>query len=528
MEKFYTLILTVIMTFGALASKADCKVIINVDDSSRVAVKLNYVTVDSIRTGANKITVPQYGSLQIVATDGNYLTSVVKKTSAGSVSQGITSLTSCNIYVSEPADEGAVIDVRSANLEKARTATCTVKVDNASKVSVMRSGTYSRVDLTNGDNTVKWIPSVETPFLISTSSYGSAPLYKVLLDGKSQPTDGTTYSVTPKEGGVIEIKADYPDTNLPVIFNFSTEEAKGAVTSVTVDGTGADNYLSSDFTVKAGTKVAVNFDRSNYSVDSVKVNGKAITLYGALEFFVTDTTTVSIKAHKYSTVKATINIDHPENVTVYRGYSYNNRVLTLTEGDNAVEMPETDCMIQIKPNSGCKVESIAANGNTLSASYDGSYTITLTDGMNIVITSSAIVRDKKATVYVDDISLAKYGFNFTRQDRSNISLTSGENSISFATSDNPFYLSVYGADHLSVKLNGKAVDPVYPGGSSFQLQLADGDLLEVLMKEQTTGISSLRSDTKSKTIYRIDGTRVMTDRLPAGLYIINGKKIVVR
>ena len=73
MEKFYTLILTVIMTFGALASKADCTVTINVDDSSRVAVKLNYVTVDSIRTGANKITVPQYGSLQIVATDGNYL-----------------------------------------------------------------------------------------------------------------------------------------------------------------------------------------------------------------------------------------------------------------------------------------------------------------------------------------------------------------------------------------------------------------------------------------------------------------------
>lgn len=528
MKKAYPLILTAIMALMALTTKADCTVTINVDDSSRVAVKLNYVTVDSIKTGANQITVPQYGSLQIVATDGNYLTSVVKKNSAGSVSQGITSLTSCNIYLSEPADDGAVIDVQSANLEEARTQSCTVNVDNASKVAMQRSGTYSRVDLSDGDNTVKWIPGVETPFLVSTASYGVAPLYKVLLDGEPQPTDGTTYSVTPKAGSVIEIQAEYPDVSLPVVFSFSTEEAKGAVTSVTVDETAADSYLGSDFSVKAGAKVAVNFDRSSYSVDTVKVNGKAVTLYGSLEFYVTDTTTVGIQAHKYSTVKATINVDHPENVTVYQGYSYNNRVLALVEGDNTVEMPETDCMIQVKPNSGCKVESITANGDAVSASYDGSYTITLTDGMTVVITSSAIVRDKIATVYVDDISLAKYGFNFTRQDRSNITLENGENSISFAENDNPFYLSVYGADHLTVNLNGNAVDPVYPGGSSFELQLADGDRLDVLMKEETTGISTLKEDVETKAVYRLDGTRVSGDHLPAGLYIVNGKKILVR
>ena len=30
------------------------------------------------------------------------------------------------------------------------------------------------------------------------------------------------------------------------------------------------------------------------------------------------------------------------------------------------------------------------------------------------------------------------------------------------------------------------------------------------------------------TVYRLDGTRVSTRHLPAGLYIINGKKIIVK
>ena len=527
-SRLLTAFLSFVLALLSLNAHADCNVTINIDDSSRVVIRLNYAAVSGIKTGANQITVPQYGSLQIEATSGNYLTSVVKTNTSGSVSQGITSLTSCNIYLSEPADEGAVINVLSANLDEARTASCTVNVDNASKVSLLRAGTYSRVDLTDGANTVKWIPGVETPFTVSPANYGGAPLYKVLLNGKSQPTDGTSFSVTPTDGSVIDIQAEYPDINIPVVFSFSSEEAKGAVSSVSVDGTPTTNYLDSNFTVKAGAKVSVSLDRSNYSIDNILLNGKTYTSYGNIDFYVTDTTTLSIKAHKYSTVKATITIDHPENVTVYQGYSYNNRVLTLTEGDNTVELPETDCLIQVKPNSGCKVESLTANGATITAGYDGNYTITLTDSMNVVIASSAIVRDKTATVYVDNLSLAKYGFNFTRQDRSNITLTNGTNTISFADSDNPFYLSIYGADHLSVSLNGKTVDPVYPGGSSFQLQLADGDKLDILLSEQSTGISTMEQTAKDCTIYRIDGTRINGNHLRSGVYIINGKKILVK
>ena len=41
----------------------------------------------------------------------------------------------------------------------------------------------------------------------------------------------------------------------------------------------------------------------------------------------------------------------------------------------------------------------------MTAGGDGSYEIKLTEGMKIDITTSAIVRDQKAIVYIDDIIL---------------------------------------------------------------------------------------------------------------------------
>ena len=93
-RRILTAFLSFVLALLSLNAHADCNVTINVDDSSRVVIRLNYATVSGIKTGANQITVPQYGSLQIEATSGNYLTSVVKTNTSGSVSQGITSLTS--------------------------------------------------------------------------------------------------------------------------------------------------------------------------------------------------------------------------------------------------------------------------------------------------------------------------------------------------------------------------------------------------------------------------------------------------
>lgn len=170
------------------------------------------------------------------------------------------------------------------------------------------------------------------------------------------------------------------------------------------------------------------------------------------------------------------------------------------------------------------------NGSHFSIGYDGACEIKLTEGMRVDVATSAIVRDQKATVFIDDISLANYGFNFYRADHSTVQMQSGENTLMFSKDDHHFMFGAYGTDmsKMVVKLNGTALAPTYPGGSSFEFDLKDNDRLEILLKGETNGIDSIgHVKGNERKVYRIDGTCVTGENLPRGLYIIDGKKVLI-
>ena len=530
MKQVYYFIFLMLLAFSSVNVKADTPVKINIDDVNRVTVKVNYVPVADLANGTNTVNVPQYASLSIEAKEGFYLKSVIKTVdNDNSVAQTINNLTSCNIYVSD-ADKGKLFKVKSADLAAARTGSCTVKVDNASKVRVSRNESHTSVALQNGENTVKWIPNTEKTLVITNANYGDAPIYKVTLDGNDVTPSSGQYFVTLTAGCVVDIKADYPDVSYPVKFNFTDEKAKGVISKVMADGVEVKNYNDADFKLKAGTKLSLTFDQRNYALDAFKVNGTATTIYGTYECYVKDNLVFDIQAHKYATVKAVLTIDNAANITAYEGPSYNNKVITLQNGSNNIELGEKNNLIQIKPNSGCKIESIKANGTPVAANYDGAYEIRLTDGMTIEVTTSAIVRDQKAIVVIDDISLANYGFNFYRSDRSTVKMQTGENTVMFSADDHHFMLGAYGNDlsKMVVKLNGTKLNPPYPGGTSFEFDLNNGDRLEVLLKGETNGIEAIESVKQGKAVvYRLDGKRIEGTQLPNGVYIINGKKVIV-
>ncbi len=530
MKQVYYFIFLMLLAFSSVNVKADTPVKINIDDVNRVAVKVNYVPVADLVNGTNTVNVPQYASLSIEAKEGFYLKSVIKTVdNDNSVAQTINNLTSCNIYVSD-ADKDKLFKVKSADLAAARTGSCTVKVDNASKVRVSRNESHTSVALQNGENTVKWIPNTEKTLVITNANYGDAPIYKVTIDGNDVASSGGQYFVTLTAGCVVDIKADYPDVSYPVKFNFSNEAAKGVISKVMADGVEVKNYNDADFKLKAGTKLSLTFDQNNYALDAFKVNGAAVTIYGNYECYVKDNLVFDVQAHKYATVKAVLTVDNAANITAYEGQSYNNKVITLKDGSNNIELGEKNNVIQIKPNSGCKVESIKANGTPVTANYDGAYEIRLTEGMTIEVTTSAIVRDQKATVFIDDISLANYGFNFYRSDHSTVKMQTGENTVMFSADDHHFMLGAYGNDlsKMVVKLNGTKLTPPYPGGTSFEFDLKNGDRLEVLLKGETNGIEAIESVKQGKAVvYRLDGKRIEDTQLPNGVYIINGKKVIV-
>ena len=530
MKQVYAYLILVLLVFSSVNAKADTPVKINIDDVNRVSVKVNYMPVANLVNGVNEVTIPQYGSLTIEAKEGFYLKDVTKQGADGAfITQNISNLTSCNIYLSD-ADKNKLIKVKSGVLADARTGSCTVKVDKASKVRVSRYESQTSVALQNGKNTVKWIPNTEKTLVITNANYGDAPIYKVTLDGNDVTPSSGQYFVTLTAGCVVDIKADYPDVSYPVKFNFSNEAAKGVISKVMANGVEVKNYNDADFKLKAGTKLSLTFDQNNYALDAFKVNGTAVTIYGNYECYVKDNLTFDVQAHKYATVKAVLTVDNAANITAYEGQSYNNKVITLQNGSNNIELGEKNNLIQIKPNSGCKIESIKANGTPVTANYEGAYEIRLTDGMTIEVTTSAIVRDQKAIVVIDDINLANYGFNFYRSDHSTVKMQTGENTVMFSADDHHFMLGAYGNDlsKMVVKLNGTKLNPPYPGGTSFEFDLSNGDRLEVLLKGETNGIDAIESVKQGKAVvYRLDGKRIEGTQLPNGVYLINGKKVIV-
>lgn len=540
MTRLYTLLLMTLMTLFASNAIAQTNtekakptpVTVKIDNVDRVTVRVNWDQPLTLVNGENKVEVPQYGSLTFEATEGNFLASVIRsQLGKETTEQAITAYKTCKIYISN-LDKGSLFDVQTGNLAEARNASMTLTVDDATKVGAQIVETQSMVRLSNGTNDIRFAEGSEKTLLLRNSQgYGSL-LYKVTANGNEvKPNSEFQYVVNLTPGVKVDVQANYPDVDVPVKFNFSDPSVKGIISRVTVDNVEQPNFADDNFTVKAGKQINISFNTNNFALDEFKVNGKVTPIYGMYSALITAATTFDVKAHAYKQLHATVTIDNADNVTLYEGYSYQNKIIQLVNGQNDVVVNEQNNLVQLKPKSGVKIKNVTVNGETVSAQYDGTYEIRIADQMEINITTAAIVRDQKATVIVDDLSAAPYGFQFTRSDRSTEALKNGKNTVMFATDDNTFQFAAYGADAnvMKVYLNGEIVNPAYPGSTSYQVSLKNGDTLEINIKGGTTGIETISSTAgKEQVVYRLDGTRVETGQLKPGLYIINGKKVIVR
>ena len=107
--------------------------------------------------------------------------------------------------------------------------------------------------------------------MISPKDYRTS-LYQVLLNDEVQSARGTQYYITVAEGDVVKIDANYPEVPVAVKFTYGSEEAKGSITSVTVDGQPVTNYNDDDFTVMMGSTLAIDGNQNDYTFNAFKVN----------------------------------------------------------------------------------------------------------------------------------------------------------------------------------------------------------------------------------------------------------------
>ena len=488
MRKFYYLFLTMLLGMLGITENVQgksIKVIFNVDDPANVTINIDGVNQGLVK-GNNEITIDApcgyYSTVNVQATTDNFITSVIK----GGANQVSSPYNTTWSYYPSDSDAGKIITISTIKGSVARTASCTVNVDNASKVKVMRSGSYSVVQLHNGENTVYYIPGYETMLIIESATYG-VPLYKATLNGEDLAYSyGYSANLSNDGGDKVDILANFPEgLTYNVKFTYVDPlKAKGVVTGVTVNGTAIEDYDNAEgFDVPAGQSVVVSFDNVNYKIDAVKLNDNPVYAYSSYNFIPKADTKINIDAHQYGTVKATLNIDNKDNVTVYKGYSYQNDIITVNDGDNEIELSENNAVITIKANSGCFITSVTYGETVLSNQSE--YTINpVTKGMEISVISGAIVRDKSFTLNIDDISAAQNGFNLTRTDRTNVeNLATGENKVAFAENETHYQLAAYGSSVFGVFKKGVMINPSYQGGTSIEFDVADGDVFDAYVKE---------------------------------------------
>ena len=151
MKKFYVFLCTALLgiVFPAVLRAAMVNIVI--DDPTRVFVEMNYTPVEGLVAGSNTIDVPEYTPVYIKANDGSFLLSVVRESTASN--EYIYSFTSC--YLSISGDE--TFTVTSALADDVRDASLTITADHAADVVVQRTGTYTNVNLVDGENTVKFM-----------------------------------------------------------------------------------------------------------------------------------------------------------------------------------------------------------------------------------------------------------------------------------------------------------------------------------------------------------------------------------
>jgi len=466
--------LAMLMTLAGVvsANAADVTFTLVIDNPDALLVEINYQE-QTIVAGANEFTVPEYTTVNVTVIPPYSFRQI---TDESGIQQNIYGSTW--YYTASPYNEGTYT-IETYNLDESRTASCTVKVDNASKVNAILSGTNSRVILENGINTVKYDPNTETTLELSAVNY-NVPLYSVTVDGEKVNSQGSTFYITLSQDCYVDITADIPDIDVTVTFSYS-EKGFGALSSVTVDGTAVSDFDGYTLAMKAGKSLGL-VPNSLFNIQSLKINGNNVN-WGNFTYTTTvmGDMTVEITAQPYGMVHGTVTVDDASNIKLYRGYSYQNDMISLTNGENPIEVPENNTYISWVAADGCLINSVSVNGTALSEGASGTY---VREGDNIVFSTAKIVMDKQAVVWIDDPAAPDSYFSFQGKDYTSVTLEPGYNLIEFYSGMTPFGLSWYSSTAPivgKIYVDGEQISPMYEGSTSYGLQLDNGSVAKVFL-----------------------------------------------
>lgn len=527
MKRFLPLLLALLAVFPLSAAEYR----LTVDNVDNVDFDVNGTLVSPVADGnMYKIDMGSARYLRVIAKPGILFTSVTVEDTyydeTRDIAYAISILDDGRYYVdlnsSFPEDE--IFHITTSGASDARTASCTVNIDDPSRAKLTRAGEV--VDLVAGANTLKFDPANESTVEIEPVG---KPLYKV-THGNVEVTTEYRYVITVADGDVINIQANYPDLDCTVAFFIDGYGAEDFITGVDVDGKPVFNWKDDGFTVKCGSELSIYGNLNEYEVLNFMVNGENQMFTSKTNLVIVENTSIAASVQKYAVFPLTINVDNPANVRIYRGHSQNGEEFTdLTAGNNQVEITRNTPIVSIIPADGYYVKTLKVNDDVYNVEDIQVPPIRigqLIDNDVITLTTAAYVRDRKATIILKNLADAEGYFVAKRADLSVIEgLHEGENELLFDPRDNRFRFETGGPVEARVRLNGELIEPE-PGGYNYCPELSDGDILKITFgNESEASIDEISAPAGNEPLYDLTGRRVT--RPTRGIYITPGRKIII-
>lgn len=386
MKKFYSCIIAFVLATVSFAASAYSFTVI-VDDPSHFVARWNYRDVNLVE-GPNLFEtdddgfMPEYTYLQLSPVDGYYIASCVDENGDD---------VEWDSYMYAGDNDGKTFTLTSASYDEVRTSLVTVKVDNPAAVNLKRKADSNYYELQEGENSVKFSPALDSPFRITAAS-STTPLYKVFLNTEEVAITnggyyGDYYELSPADGDVIDIQANYPDKDCKI-------------TLVLPDGIGTDiiNYAyyyennetvnyepAFEFIVPAGKQFTISLNQTLYNVKGYTIGDGPFVDRGSISLVPADDVTITVDAALWGTIPATLVITDPAHISVFEGYSSNNKELTgLVAGENAIEVSESLGYITVIAKQGHFIRSITnEKGDTFNE--DAAIRLTRSEGEDAAV-----------------------------------------------------------------------------------------------------------------------------------------------
>lgn len=461
---------------------------LNVADASKFTLTRSDYTTVALQDGNNTIAFASGNhesgyreySFTLRTSESDVLLSVASSTNTN---RSNTVYGSLQIYPSA----GAIVTVYVYNLAKIRTASCTVNVDEPSKLSVSRSG--QTIYFTETTNTVYFVPTNhESGYQENQLQLQGSSKWYQLTEGANTVSFADSYLWTVTDGATANVQFNAPDVDVPVKFEGTVD----AFAKVEVNGVAVDKatWSAADYSVKLGSEIKLYGDNTNYTLNSLSLNGTVLsdTYYflngSAYSFTVTETSdyTINLSATKLEPFDIYLTVNHPELFSVSASYSgsspYDKVVVDEAEPNRLkVTLPAKTAYVYFNALEGCSFDSIKDGAGKQLLSYPSTSTsINVQADAEFFVWINKPERTDTLYVYFDYPEYLSSGGLVRRKDNEVIAFKNpsyesgaaayneqykGWNKIAFdPATESSFYISLY-ANYAYIYKNGEQQKDYY-------------------------------------------------------------------